>query len=88
VGGWGNVAEVEFYGYTPVSTAQVVLASVFAGNEIEFAWPVDHIGWHLQVQTNSLGPDWITIPGSDSTNGISLPIDPSNGSVFFRLIYP
>jgi hypothetical protein len=26
--------------------------------------------------------------GSDSTNQVSVPIDPANGSVFLKLVYP
>jgi hypothetical protein len=56
------------------------------------SWPADHIGWHLQSQTNApgqgLGTNWSDTDGSDLTNEITLPIDPTAGSVFFRLKYP
>jgi hypothetical protein len=59
--------------------------------QIQVAWPQDHVGWTLQAQTNApgagLGANWVTVPASSSTNRIALPIDPSNGSVFFRLIH-
>lgn len=49
-------------------------------------------GWRLQVQTNDfpvgLSTNWLTLPGSDATNYISVPIDPDNGSVFYWLVSP
>jgi fibronectin type 3 domain-containing protein len=67
-------------------TAQVV------GNQLQLSWPQDHQGWLLQVQTNTLsgglGTNWV--PVSNSTNVIStnILINPANGSVFYRMIYP
>jgi hypothetical protein len=44
------------------------------------------------VQTNALsvglGTNWVTWPGSAATNAISIPANPTNPSVFFRLVYP
>lgn len=79
---------------TPVSAQPVSLTSPlfsFAVNagQIQLSWPPDHIGWSLQVQTNSLtGTNWARVPDSTLTNQIAFPINPSNGSVFFRLVYP
>lgn len=59
------------------------------GNTLQLSWPQDHLGWRLQVQTNSLSDNnWVDVP--DSTNVIStvINVDPANGSVYFRLIYP
>jgi hypothetical protein len=59
---------------------------------VQLAWPSDHLGWQLQIQTNApgdgLGTDWINVPESTSTNQITLPINPTQGSVFLRLILP
>jgi hypothetical protein len=55
-------------------------------------WPADHTGWTLQVQTNStargLGTNWVNVPGSTSVNGVTNPINPANGTVFYRLMHP
>ena len=55
-------------------------------------WYGDHTGWKLQSQTNPLTvglyTNWATVPGSALTNMIYMPIDKTNGSVFFRLAYP
>ncbi len=75
-----------------VSLAPVSLMLQSTANQLGLSWPADHIGWHLLIQTNStasgLGTNWQTVFGSDSTNQIFLPIDPSQGSVFLRLAYP
>jgi hypothetical protein len=46
----------------------------------------------LETQTNSpgvgLGTNWVTVAGSTATNHVVVPIDPSNGSVFYRLAIP
>jgi hypothetical protein len=69
-----------------------IMFSVQGGNVLQLSWPADHIGWILQVQTNSLtagiGTNWVTISGSDSTNQMLIPISPSEGSIFFRLMFP
>jgi len=86
VAGWGNVAEVEFYGYAPVSTTPVRLGMSFGGNQIQFSWPPDHIGWRLQTQTNLPGTNWVAVPGANATNLILIPMNIN--SAFFRLVYP
>ncbi len=62
------------------------------GNVLTLAWPSDHTGWHLQIQTNSLsnglGTNWVTLPGSESVNTTNFTINPANSTVFYRLVYP
>ena len=69
-----------------------ITAVVIGGNTLQLSWPVDHKGWSLQAQTNSadigLSTNWFTVPGSSAVNEMTVPIDPANGSVFFRLAYP
>ena len=59
---------------------------------LQLSWPADHLGWHLQSQTNSLsagvGTNWTTISGSDTTNSATISIDHSQPAVFYRLVYP
>jgi hypothetical protein len=61
------------------------------GSQLQFGWLADHTGWRLQVQMNTpnagLGTNRATVPNSTSTNQMFVPIDPANGSVFFRLVY-
>ena len=62
------------------------------GGQLQLSWPQDHLGWHLQIQTNSLnvglGANWVNVPDSTTTNQIFIPINPTNGSVFLRMVYP
>jgi len=78
-------------GPNPDPTPTNITATV-TGNSVTLAWPESHTGWLLQVQTNSLSigisPDWHTIPGSENSNELIHNIDRSQGSVFFRLVYP
>jgi len=56
------------------------------------SWPADHIGWRLQVQTNSLSvglsTNWRDVPNSIATNQMTFSLDPAAGCVFYRLVYP
>jgi hypothetical protein len=56
------------------------------GNALDISWPV--AGGRLQTQTNNLGHGWVDVPNSSATNHIIVPVDPSNGSVFYRLSVP
>jgi hypothetical protein len=62
------------------------------GTNLVLSWPADHTGWRLEGQTNppsaGISTNWVTIAGSALTNLISVPIANTNGSVFFRMIYP
>jgi VCBS repeat-containing protein len=75
-----------------VSLAPTSIAMVASGSTISVSWPADHLGWHLQVQTNTLvgglGTNWVTLPGSESVTGTNITINPANGAVFYRLVSP
>jgi hypothetical protein len=75
-----------------VSTNSPTLSYGIANGMMEFNWPSDHTGWRLEAQTNSpgagLGTNWFTMSNSSMTNQLTIPINSTNGSVFFRLIYP
>jgi hypothetical protein len=75
---------------TPLPSIQPTnLTMQVSGNSLQLAWPQDHLGWRLQVQTNSLSDtNWITVPNSTNLNSTNLAIDSANGSVYFRLVYP
>jgi len=40
------------------------------------------------AQTNGLGANWVVVSGSTLTNLFNIPVVITNGSVFFRLVYP
>jgi autotransporter-associated beta strand protein len=75
-----------------VNTTPTNLTATFSGSTLSLAWPTDHTGWHLQIQTNSLttglGTNWVTLLGSDLINSTNLTVDTTNGAVFYRLVYP
>lgn len=72
------------------AAAAPTLSLANVNGQMTLNWPTDHTGWLLQAQTNalsaSLGKNWATVSGSDASNQFTLPIDASNGSVFFRLV--
>ncbi|HEY4414306.1 MAG TPA: autotransporter-associated beta strand repeat-containing protein, partial [Verrucomicrobiae bacterium] len=74
-----------------VNTTPTNIVVVVSGGNLNLSWPPDHTGWRLQVQTNSLttglGTNWVDVPGSAATNAISIPVNPTNGAVFYRMAY-
>jgi autotransporter-associated beta strand protein len=76
----------------PVSTVPPQLAMSVNSSQLQLNWPADHLGWRLQSQTNSLafglGTNWATVPNSTNQNQFVAPINSTNGSVFYRLVYP
>jgi polygalacturonase len=78
---------------TPLpSVAPVSLIVQPGAGQMQLSWPHDHLGWHLEVQTNTagsgIGTNWTTWSGSFTTNQVFIPVVPANGSVFLRLAYP
>jgi autotransporter-associated beta strand protein len=75
-----------------VNTTPTNITATVSGNTLTLSWPVDHTGWHLQAQTNSLGSglgiNWITIPGTDASNTYNVTLNPANPTVFYRMVYP
>jgi autotransporter-associated beta strand protein len=71
-----------------------ITASV-SGSTLTLSWPTSHLGWILQVQTNSLATGlntsssaWFDVPYSDASTQSVVHISPSNPSVFYRLRLP
>jgi autotransporter-associated beta strand protein len=85
----GVVSVVAGVNTTPTNITAVVTGG---GTQYDLSWPATHTGWTLQAQTNSLSvglaTNWVTVAGSAATNHVIIPINPANGSVFFRLVYP
>jgi autotransporter-associated beta strand protein len=88
----GESANSAQAGVMPVSLIQPRLIFGVGGNQLQLTWPLDNLGWTLQMQTNGsgagLGTNWVPVTGSSSTNQMAMPMDPANGSTFFRLILP
>jgi fibronectin-binding autotransporter adhesin len=75
-----------------VNTSPTNITSVVNGTSLELSWPADHIGWRLQVQTNSLstglGTNWVDVPNTGTVSSYTNVVNPANGSVFYRMVYP
>jgi autotransporter-associated beta strand protein len=75
-----------------VNTNSTSITFSAGGGNLTLSWPSDHTGWTLQAQTNSLakglGTNWVAVSGSNTTNSITVPINGTNGAVFYRLTYP
>jgi hypothetical protein len=89
-GGSSNSAEVTA-APLPSNQPTNIVAQVSSG-QMQLSWPQDHLGWRLQIQTNNLnsglGANWLDWPDSTNVFQTNLVINPANGSVFLRLIYP
>ncbi|HTB85457.1 MAG TPA: LamG-like jellyroll fold domain-containing protein [Candidatus Sulfotelmatobacter sp.] len=73
-----------------MSPTNIVVA--VTNNQMVLTWPMDHTGWQLQMQTNSLSvgltTNWVKMTSSSTTNMVAVPINQANGSVFMRLVFP
>jgi fibronectin type 3 domain-containing protein len=92
--GYASFSECQVYGTSPPPSIALnptnVLVSL-SGNVLSLSWPADHLGWHLQSQTNTLGTglgtNWVTLSGSDLVTGTNITINPGNNAVYYRLVY-
>jgi autotransporter-associated beta strand protein len=78
-----------------VSTTPTTIVYTPSGMTMNLSWPSDHTGWRLLVQTNNLAlglsvniNDWGTVAGSSVTNQVSIPINATLPTEFYRLVYP
>jgi len=73
-----------------VSTSPPPLNLGASNGLVQFNWPSDHTGWRLLMSTNLTGSNWTDVSSNlvMMTNQISLPVVVTNGSVFYRLVYP
>ena len=92
--GYSGYSEIDLYGMpTPVMATNPTNITVqVTANALQLSWPSDHTGWRLQVQTNDLiqglGTNWVDVTGATATNQMAFPINPANGSVFYRMVTP
>ena len=75
-----------------VNTTPTNITASVSGNVLTLAWPADHTGWRLQAQTNSVSTGltgtWSDVTGSTLVNTVNVTINPANGTVFYRMVYP
>ena len=76
----------------PIAASPPKLTFGLTAGQFQVGWPVDHLGWLLQSQTNALNvgisTNWVIVPGSSTTNLMVMPNDGNSDGVFFRLIHP
>ena len=84
-----SVANVNVIAVNPNPTNIVFSVT---NNQLTLKWPADHTGWTLQAQTNGLlvgiSTNWISVSSPTTTNRVVVPINLTNGTVFYRLVYP
>ncbi len=75
----------------PINPNPTNLVFGVTNNQLYLTWPADHTGWQLQAQTNNLSvgisTNWVNVGGSSGTNQVIVPINLTNGGVFYRLVY-
>jgi hypothetical protein len=88
----GSVLVLSAIGVPTVATNATNITFTAGGGNVTLGWPADHIGWTLQVQTNTraigLKTNWFDVAGSTTTNQMIIPVSPNEPTVFFRLFYP
>jgi hypothetical protein len=86
----GESADSSEVSARPESSVAPPLTFLNGGGQVQLSWPLDHLGWELQMQTNSTGvglnTNWAAVPGSTVTNRMWLAVNPAAGSTFFRLV--
>jgi uncharacterized protein with beta-barrel porin domain len=87
----GVLRVVNVVNTTPTNITLTTVVNIF-GTQINLSWPPDHKGWRLQTQTNALsvgiGTNWVDVPGSTSNTTMIIGANPTNGAVFYRLVFP
>jgi len=77
---------------TTVNANPTNITTRVTGSQLVLSWPVDHTGWRLEAQTNSLasglGTNWVAVPNSSLFNSYTNTVDATKATVFYRLIYP
>ena len=75
-----------------VASGLPTMTTAITATNMAMSWPAFYTGWHLQVQTNNppigLSTNWSVVSGSWQTNALTVAIVSTNGSVFYRLVYP
>jgi autotransporter-associated beta strand protein len=90
-----DISQLGVNGTVKVATAvlaPVKLMPTVVGGMLTFGWPSNQIGWQLQHQVNPLSiglvTNWSPVPGTTTTNAVSLPLDSNEATEFFRLVFP
>ncbi len=71
----------------PATGTNINFTPISGGNTFDLTWPAEYIGWQLQSNAVdvSLTNYWFLVPGSTTTNKVTITIDPSQPNVFYRM---
>ena len=87
---WANNLAVDG-SITVTAVSRPTLTCTQAGNRLQFSWNTSFGSFRLQAQTNSLstglGTNWVDYPGG-GTSPVTVPMDATKATVFFRLVSP
>lgn len=87
-----NDGQVTTVGNVTVTATIPDISVQSSSGTLLLTWPTNGGAWHLQAQTNDLdkglGNNWVDVSGSQILNGMHIVLNPTNGSVFFRLVSP
>ncbi len=89
--GFGNVAELEFYGYLFSPPPSPVTRVALTGTNLTLSWPLACEGFSLQSRTNLASGEWADVvsPAPQIVGErwqVVLPVSESTPSVFYRLL--
>ena len=61
-----------------------------SGNTLHLSWPADHLGWLVQSNSVNLAVpgSWHDVPNSQNATSLTVPMNPADRQVFYRLRYP
>jgi beta-galactosidase len=83
--------QVETVGNVTVTAVTPAISIQSLPGTLQLSWPTNAGAWRLQAQTNplnfGLGTNWGDVSGAAVTNPLIVPMDSTNGSVFYRLIH-
>jgi len=82
---WRRVlSDNEMFAISRGTANPVTMTYTLSGSKLTLDWPAGQ-GWQLQAQTNGLTGKWLPVPGA--TPPYTITIDPTAGSLFYRLQY-
>ena len=78
--------------FTAPGTNPTNIVFSVTNKQLVLSWPADHAGWQLQAQTNKtsvgISTNWVNYGSTIGTNQVTIPINLTNGTVFYRLMNP
>jgi fibronectin type 3 domain-containing protein len=60
-GGWGNVAELEFYGYLFSPPTPPMMSVAMVGTNLTLSWPLTFASFAVQWRTDLASGDWMNV---------------------------